>query len=125
MSVDEEKAAIPSTVARRALFTVTILLMLGQGILTIVLTLFVLSSANEIAGGGIGRDELSRFGSGPRSAIACAWLTPILGWLVGIALLIAQKYRWAWLAPVGAMLFGIALCLYFISTFEYTPPTGG
>lgn len=99
--------------------------MIVQGLVTLVLTDFILQSANEIAGGGIGRDELYRFGDAPKLAIASAWLTPILGWLVGTALLIAEKYRWAWVAPVGAMLISIALCGHFISTFEYTPPTGG
>ncbi|AMB58287.1 hypothetical protein [Microterricola viridarii] len=109
----------------RAGVIVTVILLLGQGLLAIVLTSHILWSANELAGVGIGRDELRRFGDGPKFAFASVWLMPLVGGVAGFALLISPVGKWAWLAPVGAMLISIALCLYFISTFDYVPPRGG
>jgi hypothetical protein len=102
-----------------------ILLILAQAILAITLTLFILSIANDMAGGGIGRDELRRFGDGPKLAFASAWLPPMVGGLVGIVLLAGPLYKRAWLVPVIAMVVSVALWGYFISTFEYVPPRGG
>lgn len=102
-----------------------ILLILCQGVLAITLTFSILSIANEIAGGGIGRDELRRFGDVPKLAFLSAWLPALVGGLVGIVLLAGPHYKRAWLVPVIAMLVSVALWTYFVSSFEYVAPRGG
>lgn len=127
MAVESTDASGSSSESDKAALVVGILLILAQGILAIALSFYILGRAYAFAGSSaVGSiDELHRLGDGPKLAVASTWLMPLFGTLTGIFLLISPLYRWAWLAPVIAMLTSVALCLYFISTFEYTPPTGG
>ncbi|RZU64888.1 hypothetical protein EV379_1199 [Microterricola gilva] len=127
MTAEDSSAPIAPTVRGKRLVALAIVLILAQGVLTIALSFYILDRAYTFVDGCAvcSIDELYMLGDGPKLALASVWLTPLFGTLAGIFLLSSPLYRWAWLPPLMTMLVSIALCLYFISTFEYTPRTGG